>query len=89
MTKQGVIFMKAKMVRWGNSLAVRIPKPAVQKARIKEGDFLEIETTEGHIELRRIPHIPSLSKLIAQITPENRYGEISTKLEVGKEAVEW
>lgn len=81
--------MKAQMVKWGNSLAVRIPKPAVQKARIKEGDFLEIETTEGCIELRRITPVPSLSKLIAQITPENRYGEISTAREVGKEAVEW
>jgi antitoxin MazE len=81
--------MKAQIVKWGNSLAIRIPKPAAQKARMKEGDFLEIETTEDHIELRRITPVPSLSKLIAQITPENRYGEVSTKLEVGKETVEW
>ncbi|HXB21368.1 MAG TPA: AbrB/MazE/SpoVT family DNA-binding domain-containing protein [Candidatus Solibacter sp.] len=81
--------MKAQMVKWGNSLAIRIPKPAVQRARIKEGDFLEIEATESHIELRRITHVPSLSKLIAQITPENRYGEVSTSLEVGKETIEW
>lgn len=81
--------MKAQIVKWGNSLAVRIPKPIVQKARMKEGDFLEIETTQDHIELRRISHVPSLSRLIAQITPENCYGEVSTKLEVGKETVEW
>ena len=80
--------MKAKLVKWGNSLAVRIPKPALQKARIKEGDTLEIETTEGQIGLRRITHVPSLSKLITQITPENRYSEISTTIKVGKEAVE-
>src|SRR5205823_780363 len=82
-------FMKAQIVKWGNSLAVRIPKPLAQQAHMKEGDFLEIETTQDHIELRRITHVPSLSRLIAQITSENRYGEVSTTLEVGEETVEW
>lgn len=81
--------MKTQIVKWGNSLVVRIPKLIAQKARMKEGDFLEIRIAEDRIELRRITPVPSLSKLIAQITPENRYGEVSTKLEVGKESVEW
>jgi hypothetical protein len=33
--------MKAQMAKWGNSLAVRIPKPILEKARLKEGDFLD------------------------------------------------
>ncbi len=77
------------MVKWGNSLAVRIPKPAIEKARLKEGDSLEIESSEGQIELRRVSHVPTLRQLVAQITPENRYGEISTGAERGKEIVEW
>lgn len=82
--------MKAQMVRWGNSLAVRIPKPVVEKARLKEGDSLEIEATaEGLVELRRPAKVPTLARLVSQITPENRYGEILTGNEVGKEAVEW
>ena len=81
--------MKTQMVKWGNSLAVRIPKAAVEGARLQEGDFVEIETSEGQIELRRIGPVPTLSKLVAQITPENRYGEISPSREMGKEAVEW
>jgi antitoxin MazE len=81
--------LKAKMVKWGNSLAVRIPKPAIEKARLKEGDSLEIESSEGQIELRRVSHVPTLRQLVAQITPENRYGEISTGAERGKEIVEW
>lgn len=82
--------MKAQMVKWGNSLAVRIPKPVVEKAKLKEGDALEIEAAaEGHIELRRPTRIPTLTQLVAKITPENRYGEISTGAEVGKERVEW
>ena len=82
--------MKAQMVKWGNSLAVRIPKPVAEKARLKEGDSLEIEAAaEGHVELRRARKIPTLTQLISQITPENRYAEISTGAEVGKEAVKW
>jgi antitoxin MazE len=81
--------MKAQMVKWGNSLAVRIPKPVAEQARLREGDSLEIEAAEGRVELRRTSRMPTLAKLIAQITPENRYAEVSTGAEIGKEAVEW
>ncbi len=81
--------MKAQMVKWGNSLAVRIPKPVAEQARLKEGDALEIEAAEGRVELRRASRTPTLAKLISQITPANRYPEIATGAEVGKEVVEW
>ena len=82
--------MKAQMVKWGNSLAVRIPKPVVEEARLKEGDLLEVEAAaEGLVQLRRAAKIPTLAQLVSQITPENRYGEISSGAEVGKEVVEW
>ena len=81
--------MKAQMVKWGNSLAVRIPKPIIEEVRLKEGDFLEIEAGEGRIELRRATKTPTLAQLVSQITPDNRYSEISTGPEIGKERVEW
>ena len=81
--------MKAQMVKWGNSLAVRIPKPVAEQARLKEGDSLEIEAREGRVELRRASRVPTLAKLVSQITPANRYAEIATGAEVGKEVVEW
>jgi antitoxin MazE len=82
--------MKVQMVKWGNSLAVRIPKPVAKDARLKEGDSLEIEAAaDGHVELRRPTKTPTLAQLISQITPENRYAEISTGREVGKEVIEW
>ncbi len=81
--------MKAQMVKWGNSLAVRIPKPVAEAARLKEGDLLELEALEDHIELHKISRVPSLAKLVAEITPENRYQEISSGAETGKEKIEW
>lgn len=81
--------MKARMVKWGNSLAVRIPKAVVERARLKEGDSLEIESSEGQIEIRRVGRVPTLNQLVSQITPENRYAEVSTGAETGKEVIEW
>ena len=54
----------AQIVKWGNSLAVRIPKPVAEAA--------------GEISFRRMQRIPSLKELVAQITPENRYSETPT-----------
>ena len=61
--------MRAQMVKWGNSLAIRIPKVVVTEAKLKEGDSLEIEAAEGHIALRKPSKMPTLAKLVSQITP--------------------
>jgi antitoxin MazE len=80
---------KAQMSKWGNSLAIRIPKAVAEKARIKEGDSVEIKADRGRIELRRAERIPTLEELVAQITPENRHGEIDWGPDVGREKIEW
>jgi len=82
--------MKIHVVKWGNSLAVRIPRHIAAQAKLKAGDLLEIKASgEGCVGLRRSSRVPTLTRLISEITPENRYGEISTGAEIGKEAVEW
>ena len=80
---------KAEVVKWGNSLAVRIPKGVAEQARMKEGDAIVIKAARGRIELRRAERIPSLQELVAQITPENRYAEVATGPEKGREKIEW
>ena len=80
---------KAQVVKWGNSLAVRISKAVAEEARMKEGDSIVIEAADGHIELRRAEKIPTLKQLVAQITPGNRYEETEWGSERGKEIVEW
>ena len=79
----------AQIVKWGNSLAVRIPKPVAQQAGVEEGDKIILEAERGQIRLKRSEAAPSLKELVAQITPENRYGEISSGPERGRENIEW
>lgn len=82
--------MRAQIMKWGNSLAVRIPKSIAEEAKLRAGDPLDVEVAEpGCVRLRRTSKIPSLLELVSQITPENRYPEISIAREVGKERVEW
>jgi antitoxin MazE len=80
---------KAQVAKWGNSLAIRIPKDVAEQARLREGDSIVIEALKGRVELRRTERIPTLEELVAQITPENRYEETDWGPDVGKEIVEW
>lgn len=80
----------AQIVKWGNSLAIRIPKPLAEAAGVREGDPMVIEAAEGRIQLRRgKPRVPSLRELVDQITPENRYAEVETGVARNKEKVDW
>jgi antitoxin MazE len=82
--------MQAQVLKWGNSLAIRIPKPIADDARLQLGDPLEIAVAaDGVVQMHRIGEVPTLAQLVAQITPENRYAEIPLGPEIGREAVEW
>jgi len=82
--------MQAQVLKWGNSLAIRIPKPIADDARWQLGDPLEIAVAaDGVVQLHRAGETPTLAQLVAQITPENRYAEISLGAQIGREAVEW
>ncbi|MGA8534410.1 MAG: AbrB/MazE/SpoVT family DNA-binding domain-containing protein [Candidatus Tumulicola sp.] len=63
--------MTVTLSRWGNSLAVRIPKDALDGADLHEGDRLDIVMERGRLVLVPQAIRPSLDALIAGITPEN------------------
>ena len=67
---------KAQLVKWGNSLAVRIPKDIATGAQLKEGDrlVLEVEST-GMVAMKAVRRSPTLKELLDRITPENRHAE--------------
>lgn len=77
-------------MKWGNSLAVRIPKITARNAQFKEGDAVELVPSEdGKLEIRKVSRVPTLSELVAGITPENSHGEISLHASIGKETSDW
>jgi antitoxin MazE len=77
---------QAQVVRWGNSLAVRIPKNVADAARLAEGDNLVLEVSApGLVEIKAVQH-PSLEQLLARITPDNVHHEVDWGKPVGNES---
>lgn len=78
--------MELKIAKWGNSLAVSIPKAVAERARLREGERLEMSVNkDGAVALR--PARPSyrLEDLLAGITDENLHAETEWGLPVGRE----
>ncbi len=68
--------MKTQLAKWGNSLAVRIPKPIAIAARLKTGDDLDVAADgPGKVRIRKPRAKPTLEQLVSQITPENQHAE--------------
>ena len=61
--------MKALVSKWGNSLAIRLPKAAVETLRLQEGEAVELMIEGDRIEIRALRPRYRLDDLLAQITP--------------------
>ena len=78
--------MQAKIKKWGNSLALRIPKSFALNANLRQDELVDIS-----IDKERIIIIPigqkeySLDELLAGVSEDNLHGEFDTGAPVGKE----
>ena len=69
--------MKTRLSRWGNSLAVRIPKHVAAAAKLKAGDAVDLAVEgPGAVKLQKPEKKPTLKELIEGIRPENLHGEM-------------
>ncbi|QQP91236.1 AbrB/MazE/SpoVT family DNA-binding domain-containing protein [Skermanella sp. TT6] len=63
--------MRTEVSRWGNSLAVRLPKQVLEQAGLSEGAAVELVVEAGTVILHPAKPRYDLEELIAGITPEN------------------
>ena len=78
--------MQTQVKKWGNSLALRIPKPLAEQLAIKTDTEVEIVIEDGQLLIRPLPEpVLSLEALLAQITDENLHDEVETGTAVGGE----
>jgi antitoxin MazE len=77
---------KTQLARWGNSLAVRLPRRIVESARLREGDPLKLSVgKDGAVVMRPTRRVYRLQELLSGITPKNRHDETDWGGPVGKE----
>jgi antitoxin MazE len=81
--------MKTTVVRkWGNSIAVRLPKASARKFGLREGSTVRIieEEKTRSLSIRALhEHEYTLKELLSRVTPKNLHKLIDWGPPVGKE----
>jgi antitoxin MazE len=75
-----------QVAKWGNSLAVRIPKVVAEDAQLREGEPVTVTIPiEGGLLIKPSRRKYQLKQLVAQITAKNRHEETDWGKPKGKE----
>lgn len=78
--------MATKIQKWGNSLAVRLPKEMADKLSLKEGSWVELISRMDSLVMKHVnePEL-NLKEMLAKIKPENLHEEWDMGPPRGKE----
>ena len=78
--------MRVRVQKWGNSLALRIPKPFAEDVGVREGTALQLLVSKGRLVAApvRAPKI-RLKDLLARVTKANIHSEVDTGSPAGRE----
>ena len=81
--QEGVIRVTTTVQKWGNSLAVRIPKDVAERVSIHQGSVLDLSVDDQIIQLvpKKQQKKYSLEELLAQCTPDKAHEEIDFGIE--------
>lgn len=80
--------MQTTIQKWGNSLAVRIPKAFVKEARVAYRTAVDLSVDDGKIVIDPHPEpVYRLEDLLKGFTKRNRHAEIKTGRPVGREVM--
>lgn len=67
--------METQIGKWGNSLALRIPKNLAEEAGLTDGGKVEVTMDQGKLIIQPAPKAYSLEELVAGVKDENRHTE--------------
>ena len=78
--------MRTKVVKWGNSLGLRIPKSFAEEVRVSEGSVVDLTMEDGQLVIRvASTSTIDLEDLLAGVTESNLHSEVDTGDAVGGE----
>ena len=79
--------MKTKVQKWGNSLALRIPKSFADEVGLQKETSVDVSLNDGQLVITPvIKPKPTLKQLLSKITSENQHHEVDTGTGMGNEA---
>jgi antitoxin MazE len=77
--------MKSKVQKWGNSLALRIPRSFAAETGLRKESGIEISLDDGRIIITPERKSPTLRQLLAGVNKNNLHGETDTGAARGNE----
>ena len=78
--------MRTRIRKWGNSLALRIPKPLAAEAGLEQDAAVELSLVDGKLVISPALGSPyTLDDLLAGVTEDNLHGEVDTGPATGAE----
>lgn len=78
--------MKSRVTKWGNSLAIRLPRPLTAEAGIEDGTPVLLSVVDGRLVIQRASEVESsLDELLDGVTEENRHAEMDPGPPRGRE----
>jgi antitoxin MazE len=78
--------MKSRVQKWGNSLALRIPKSFASEVGLKRETDVEITLTEGKLVIAPVAKSKAtLKEMLAKINKKNLHREIDFSPAAGNE----
>jgi antitoxin MazE len=77
--------LQTQIQKWGNSLAIRIPKPFAIEVGLEQNSTVSVSVIDGKLVLEPVKPVYTLVELLAQVTPENLHQEVETGAAVGSE----
>lgn len=78
--------MRTRVQKWGNSLAVRIPKPFAEGAGLRPSSEVEVSLERGEVRLSPVRPRWKLQQLLAGVRKKNLHAEVDAGPAVGREA---
>ena len=78
--------MKTRIQKWGNSLALRIPKSFANEVGLDKEAPVDISLADGKLVITPVTQPkPTLKQLLAKITKDNLHSEVETGSAAGNE----
>ena len=78
--------MRSRIQKWGNSLALRIPKAFATEVGLQRETSVEVSLAGGKLVITPVAKPkPTLKQLLSKVTEENLHHEIDTGPYTGNE----
>lgn len=77
--------MQVRVQKWGNSLALRIPKSLAEDSGVDTGSLVDLRVVRGKLIATPVRGTYDLEELLSGVSKANIHGEVHSGEAVGRE----